>query len=283
MSILLDALKKSEEQRQLGSTPTIHSATAGSPGGAASELQWLPLSMMAFSAIVMAWIGWNQYREPAGLETVDTVSVTAEVSTEPAVASRSSGDGDQASAAAAGTGSGIQSRDPATPDDSGAARSDKPPGLAVLPAQQDLPTPDQRELLKESFSNYTAEEMDLAEETDSAGETVRSETIDAEAVDELDQQVSQLAAEGESADEPLETHVPEPISFWELPQSVRDTLPEIKITVLVYAEEPADRFLLVNGKRLGEKESLSDGVELEEIRREGAVFLYRKYRFLMKG
>ena len=96
MSILLDALKKSEEQRQLGSTPTIHSASAGSAGGAASELQWLPLSMMAFSAIVMAWIGWNQFREPTGLETVDPVSVTAEASAEPAVATRSSADGEQA-------------------------------------------------------------------------------------------------------------------------------------------------------------------------------------------
>jgi len=281
MSILLDALKKSEEQRQLGSTPTIHSTTAGSPGGAASELQWLPLSMMAFSAIVMAWIGWNQYREPPGLEAVDTVSVTAEATAEPAVASRSSGDTEQASAAA--TGSGIKSPDPASPADSAAAPSDKAPGITVLPAQQDQPTPDQRERLKESFSNYTAEESEMAEETDSSGETTRSVSIDAEAVDELDQQVSQLAAEGESADEPLETHVTEPISFWELPQSIRDTLPEIKITVLVYAEEPADRFLLVNGKRLGEKEALGDGVELEEIRREGAVFLYRKYRFLMKG
>jgi general secretion pathway protein B len=281
MSILLDALKKSEEQRQLGSTPTIHSATAGSPGGAASELQWLPLSMMAFSAIVMAWIGWNQYTEPPGFEAVDTVSVTAEASAEPAIASRSPGDGEQASAAA--TGNGMQSPDPATPAYSKAAPSDKPPGLAVLTPQQDQPTPDERERLKESFSNYTAEETEMVEEPDSSGETAGSETIDAEAVDELDQQVSQLAADTESADEPLETHVPEPISFWELPQSVRDTLPEIKITVLVYAEEPADRFLLVNGKRLGEKEALGNGVELEEIRREGAVFLYRKYRFLMKG
>lgn len=262
MSILLDALKKSEEQRQLGSTPTIHSAAAGSPGGDAIELPWLPLSMMAFSAIVIALIGWNQYREPSGLESVDTVRVTAEASAEPVVATRRPGDSERAGAAAAS--SGIQSPDPATPPDSVAVQSDKP-------------APDQRERLNESFSSYTAEEMDLTEET--AG----SESIDAEAVDELEQQVSQLASEGDSADEPMETHVSEPISYWELPQGVRDTLPEIKISVLVYAEEPADRFLLVNGIRLGEKEALGDGVELEEIRREGAVFLYRKYRFLMKG
>ena len=41
-------------------------------------------------------------------------------------------------------------------------------------------------------------------------------------------------------------------------------MPEIRITVMVYADEPADRFMLVNGQRLREKDSL-EGMELEEI------------------
>jgi general secretion pathway protein B len=68
-----------------------------------------------------------------------------------------------------------------------------------------------------------------------------------------------------------------------LPQGVRDNLPEIKITVLVYAEEPDDRFVLTNGQRLAEKDELQSGLVLDEIRRDGAIFLYRKYRFLVKG
>ena len=70
---------------------------------------------------------------------------------------------------------------------------------------------------------------------------------------------------------------------WELPQGIRDSLPELHITVLVYAEDPQDRFVLVCGQRLVEKDSYQDGVILEEIRREGAVFLYRNYRFLVEG
>ena len=53
--------------------------------------------------------------------------------------------------------------------------------------------------------------------------------------------------------------------------------------MLVYAEKPEDRFLLINGQRLVEKEELTAGVVLEEIRRDGAVFRYRNYRFLVKG
>jgi general secretion pathway protein B len=60
-------------------------------------------------------------------------------------------------------------------------------------------------------------------------------------------------------------------------------MPELKINVLVYAEKPEDRFLLINGQRLVEKEELTDGIVLDEIRRDGAVFRYKKYRFLVKG
>jgi general secretion pathway protein B len=75
----------------------------------------------------------------------------------------------------------------------------------------------------------------------------------------------------------------EPISYWELPQGIRDSLPDLRITVLVYAESPENRFVLVGGQRLAEKDPYQEGVVLEEIRREGAVFLYRNYRFLVEG
>ena len=64
---------------------------------------------------------------------------------------------------------------------------------------------------------------------------------------------------------------------------MRDDLPEMRITVLVYAERPQDRFVLVNGQRMVERDKLEGGVVLEEIRRDGAVFLFRTYRFLVKG
>ena len=55
------------------------------------------------------------------------------------------------------------------------------------------------------------------------------------------------------------------------------------VSVLVYAVRPQDRFVLVSGQRLVEKDEIEGGVVLEEIRRDGAVFQYRNYRFLMKG
>ena len=80
-----------------------------------------------------------------------------------------------------------------------------------------------------------------------------------------------------------EPHVAEPISYWELPQGIRDSLPEMHVSVLVYAERPQDRFVLVSGQRMVEKDVYEGSVTLEEIRRDGAVFQYQNYRFLVKG
>ena len=76
MSILLDALKKSEKQRQLGKTPTIHTPVEAPGDKRDTEQQWIPMSMLALSAVAIAWFGWQQFREPeaaldqAGVEVV---------------------------------------------------------------------------------------------------------------------------------------------------------------------------------------------------------------------
>ena len=75
---------------------------------------------------------------------------------------------------------------------------------------------------------------------------------------------------------------PAPISYWELPDAVRADVPEIKFSVLVYATDPADRFVLINGQRLGQGDSIQPGLEVREIRRDGVVFSYRLYQFLVE-
>jgi len=77
-------------------------------------------------------------------------------------------------------------------------------------------------------------------------------------------------------------HQPAPISYWELPDAIRADIPEISFSVLVYANDPGDRFVLINGQRLGEGDSSQPGLVVEEIQREGVVFSYRIYRFLVE-
>jgi general secretion pathway protein B len=103
------------------------------------------------------------------------------------------------------------------------------------------------------------------------------------AAERLEASPGEVAKEAEKGGDRLEPYVSEPLSYWQMPQSLRDSMPPLHITVLVYAEKPSDRFLLINGERLHEKETLSDGLVLEEIQRDRAIFTYRNYRFQVKS
>ena len=48
-----------------------------------------------------------------------------------------------------------------------------------------------------------------------------------------------------------------------------------------YDENPDGRFVLINGRRLGEGDELQAGLVVGEIRRDGVVFTYRLYRFFV--
>lgn len=279
MSILLNALKKSEAQRQVGGPPDIHAPGDVSPGRRTAGYRWLPLLMLVVSAAVIAWFGWQQYGPPD--EAMDTdAQIVSEAESAPVQALQ-----ETASDAPSGTAGD-------TPGESSGA----PVAVVNFPPKKDQEAQQRKQQLSRSFTQFEAEPK-----SESGGDNRVEPEAETDEFAELESTVREIA-QVESADsrtraepqrrasrsEPqdsasMEKEESEPISFWQVPQNLRDNMPEIRITVLVYAEQPEDRFLLVNGVRLVEKEELASGITLDEIRRDGAVFLYRNYRFLVKG
>jgi general secretion pathway protein B len=72
------------------------------------------------------------------------------------------------------------------------------------------------------------------------------------------------------------------VEVWELPLAIRRELPELNLSIHVFSAEPAERFVLINGERRREGESLGEGARLAEISRHGAVVDFRDYRFLLQ-
>jgi general secretion pathway protein B len=254
MSILLDALKKSETQRQLGKTPTIHTAVEAPDAERETEQQWIALSMLALSAVAIAWFGWQQFREP--VVTLDEAGVA--VVAIPRV------------------------EETQAPIDELVQG-----GMERTPAGSAEEARERREKLSQSFNSYEAEKDTATDKEAKLSPTTVVKTSSDPATAQPAKNQSHVAEEAPLATPARRSsrpqpHEPEPISFWQVPQALRDGLPEFRINVLVYAEKPEDRFLLINGQRLVEKEELADGVVLDEIRRDGAVFRYRNYRFLVK-
>ena len=283
MSILLDALRKSEEQRRLGSTPSIHAGPEPQGGGNDTAQQWVPLSLIALSAIAMAWIGWQQYQRP---EAEGLPGAAASVEQTAAAAGEAAAVSDQAAA----DGSAARARTASPDRRNGSERTPVEQftqGNRTAQAQTGGPAAsaddDPKTQLGDSFRGYEAGSQAATEEQQQ-GETEPGAAV-ADIVLEPPPTVGPSSEPGateprEARSEPAAT---EPITYWELPQGVRDSLPELRITVLVYADQPEDRFLLISGQRLVEKDEYQDGVVLDEIRRDGAVFLYRAYRFLVRG
>jgi len=231
LSILLEALRKSEQNQHAHEAPTIH--TDDQSGKASEPFQTLPLALLLVVALfAVGWFVWHQYQLPVGAyqppvtlpadraRTVATPAVTADVGAE------------KLAQAAAAT----------TP-------VDKSAGQQRTPVESFRPEPEKSvEKPKPPTANRKA-----------ASDKPKAAAQDRQRSNE-----------------------PAPISYWELPDAIRADVPEIKFSVLVFAKNPADRFVLINGQRLGEGDSPQSGLVVKEIRRDGVVFSYRLYQFLVE-
>jgi general secretion pathway protein B len=58
-------------------------------------------------------------------------------------------------------------------------------------------------------------------------------------------------------------------------------VPPLRLDLHVYAPDPRKRFIMLNMKRLGEGESLPEGVKVDSITTDGAILSYRGSQFVM--
>jgi general secretion pathway protein B len=65
----------------------------------------------------------------------------------------------------------------------------------------------------------------------------------------------------------------------ELPLSVQQGLPAFSISAFVYSIDPTIRMVKINGQAMREGQDLIAGLKLEEITQNGVIFSYQNYRF----
>lgn len=66
----------------------------------------------------------------------------------------------------------------------------------------------------------------------------------------------------------------------QLPASIRNQLPELRISAHFFAEKPASRLASINGRIVHEGDSLN-GLDVQEITPDGVVLGFASYRFLV--
>ncbi len=242
MSILLEALRKSEKSQRPVEPPSIHS---GHHAVELSEpLKKGPLGLLLLlTTLLIAWLVWHQYRAPTDGYT-PPVPLPA-----------------QRSGAITTPVSSVQSND-----------SSAVPGKTAKRALNLRRTP---------VENYRQAASKKAQ-PNTAKSKPRAAVRKPQPANTAVNKTRAVAAEKPGSRNGIANMIPAPISYWELPSSVRENIPEISFSVLVYANRPADRFVLIDGQRLQEGDSYQKGLVVEEIQRDGVVFSYRLYRFLVE-
>ncbi|KAA9131847.1 hypothetical protein F3N42_06620 [Marinihelvus fidelis] len=272
MSILLDALKKSERRQRLGEAPSL-ATDAGEPGGPQGDRTgsaWRYAVVVVPVLACIGWLAWQQYAplgESVGQERRVAAAEAAGVADDVAGENTSSPntadiDGREVTANEARV---VTRRSPVEdlPDS---------PSLARAPDSDEGESPS-------ADATASAEEMTPLREPSPVTESAEVQRTESRPDETRARESFDDANHGDGADGQARAQV---LTYWELPGSVRNGLPPLAVTVMVYSDEPANRFALVDGRRLGEGDDAGSGVMLVRIRRDGVVFRKGAYRFLVK-
>lgn len=261
MSILLEALRKSEKGQRPVEAPTIHSEQHIAVGSEPVKKGLLAV-LLLLALLLIAWLVWRQYGSAA-------------VGYEPPVAMPAKKD-----SAIKTPVSSVQVVDSAThsgelaPGGAPATAATRQPRTPVENFQQASTDPGQPKAGKPKTTGPSTTRPAKVKPQKAKPET--------RVADAGTGQARTGPSEKSGSKDRADNMRPQPISYWELPDAIRADIPEIKFSVLVYAGEPADRFVLINGQRLAEGDSIQQGLVVEEIRRDGVVFSFRLYQFLVE-
>lgn len=250
MSFILDALKKSESDRQRQSGPSLFEVKVAPPR------RRLPIWAVAIGlllAINVVIISWMLLRHPT--EQAPTAAAVAGAAAAAATAPATA----RPPAAAPAPLPAGTSADRSIPPPSGAtATSASAPATAVSSTPRAPAAP-------------PASHPDGGDSGQSAAESpeVIAPSDYAPAVEPKGAQHSGVAA-GTADDLPL---------YQQIVSSAG--LPSLHLDLHVFAQHPQDRFVMINMHRLQEGDTLPSGVQVESIRPDGVVLSYHGTRFLL--
>jgi len=260
MSFILDALRRSEHERQRQTGPVLVEAPIAPPKArsnpwATAAIALLVVNLAAVGVLLLMRSGGEQAAGPAA-------------SAPPAASSP-------------------QTYAPTATPPIAAAAPSAPPGPALPPAARTPPmlspaepapsmpgrNPLEREVVDDSPS--PAEEMVAGAAAPPPGPPAvvkaptRGGTVVYQSLTDLDPVTSRPSS-------PPPSNLP---TAEEL--TARGGLPELKLELHVYSTKPAERFVFVNGSRYREGDTTQEGARVDEITRDGVVMSARGNRFLL--
>jgi general secretion pathway protein B len=252
MSYILEALKKAQAERQLGSTPGLDalSIQAGARQGAGRSMPlWGALGAVTLVAVAaVAMLLWRQGGTSAPAPAVNAPAARAEPVTVPTVT---------APAPAAATAPPVAMTAPVTT-----------PAAVPVPAPMPIATP----LTAASPMPVAPAPAQPTKPAANATATAASPTP----APALARAPAREAAAAPAAPAAIDEGV---ASARELPEAIQRQLPKVVFGGYIYSKNAEDRLLLVDKVLRHEGEEVAPGLTLERLLPKAAVMNFRGYRY----
>ncbi len=245
MSYILEALKKSQAERQLGELPTIHApqlqaGASAAAGGALRRPIWLALGATSALALTLA-LALLAWRQPAPAPAPQAVPAQALA----------------APAAAAALVAPVVTP-VVTPDVAPVAA---PAGPAVLAA-----------VVPAGPAAAPARPMPAVPKANTPATPATSPAKAAPAAPAPPAHAAEAAPPAAPSDDSLP-------GLRDLPEPIQRQVPPLALGGYIYSKNPADRLLLVDKALRHEGEEVAPGLILEKLLPKAAVFSFKGYRY----
>jgi len=258
MSFILDALKKSDSERQRQSGPALFEIRKAPPRGGLPPWAIALGALLLVNLVVLAWFVTREPQAPAAPQAAPTSAAVA-----PATGSPASAPAGTPAPATTPVATAAQSGAPAFAGSAPVAGASSPTGIVPVPPPQASPG-----LAALPSGAVTAPADGGYGQPDYSGnpadyeQALPADTGPGAAV---------LAAE--------RNMVP---TVDRLPPAIANQLPPLRLDLHVYATRAADRFVMINMRRLREGDATPEGIRVEEITPAGAVMSFRGTRFQLE-
>ncbi len=273
MSYILDALKKAESERNLGSVPNVYMEPVPiakfekPPPAWRRPSIWIAALLLAAAGIgAMWWIGAQSEAPPATVSATPMMVAQAHNQVEPAAP-------DQARQKAAAAPNAPQSNARPLKNDAGehADKNDAParkpkPAASPKPPTEPAAIPAAK---KPAHEKVAALEKAPAHEPKAAKPAVRAEP------EKSDMAQLNLASAAPS----LSAAEMQVSALRDLPDHVQRGIPPISIGGYIYSPNPAERSMLLNNRLIREGEQTASGLVLEKMMPKEAVLSFQGQRF----
>lgn len=285
MSYILDALRKSDQQRQRGSSPsllTVHEIV-DEPRSRASLVYGLLVVAMIGSGIVIGWLRpWYRAQPSSAAETI-VASLPEQI---PQQDSRAR----------------VIASMPPPPPTAAPVPEDVPPPapvLATVPSPATSPghvtvqahAPDRASVVPEVTRKTLPESLVQKPSALVSGSATKVVKRKPSTVDRAEP--ARKMVEIEPAEKGAEVALVLPpeasmknvdqeqkvINLAELPLPIQQGIPPMSVQVHSYSEAPEQRLVGINDRLLKEGDAVAPGLRLEQITPDGMIFSYKKYRF----